>query len=52
MVDTLREVAEHADEAIISMVRDYKQNVEVILGDDGLLTAPLQTQDHHRDEYA
>ena len=39
MVDTLREVAEQADEAIISMVRDYAQNVDVILGEEGLLTA-------------
>lgn len=28
MVETLKEVAEQADEAIISMVRDYAQNVE------------------------
>lgn len=40
MVESLKEVAEQADEAIISMVRDYQQNVDVILGDDGLLTAP------------
>ena len=40
MVETLKEMAEQADAAIISMVRDYKQNVDVILGDDGLLTAP------------
>ncbi|AMK21591.1 NAD(P)-dependent oxidoreductase [Sphingobium sp. TKS] len=39
MVDTLREVADQADEAIISMVRDYAQNVDVILGNEGLLTA-------------
>lgn len=32
-------VAEQADEAIISMVRDYAQNVDVIFGDDGLLSA-------------
>ena len=39
MVDTLREVADQADEAIISMVRDYAQNVDVILGENGLLAA-------------
>lgn len=31
-------VAEQADDAIVSMVRDYAQNVEIILGDDGLLS--------------
>jgi 3-hydroxyisobutyrate dehydrogenase len=30
---TLKEVAEQADDAIVSMVRDYAQNVEIILGD-------------------
>jgi len=35
---TLKEVAEQADDAIVSMVRDYNQNVEVLLGDDGLLS--------------
>ncbi|WP_342573791.1 NAD(P)-dependent oxidoreductase [Solibacillus sp. FSL K6-1781] len=39
MVDTVKEVAELADEAIISMVRDYAQNVDVIFGDNGILTA-------------
>jgi 3-hydroxyisobutyrate dehydrogenase-like beta-hydroxyacid dehydrogenase len=39
MVDTLKEVAELADEAIISMVRDYAQNVDVIFGENGLLSA-------------
>ncbi len=39
MADTLKEVAEQADEAIISMVRDYDQNVDIIFGEDGLLTA-------------
>ncbi|THE12970.1 NAD(P)-dependent oxidoreductase [Bacillus timonensis] len=39
MVDTLKEVAEQADEAIISMVRDYAQNVDVIFGENGLLSA-------------
>lgn len=36
---TLKEVAERADEAIVSMVRDYAQNVEIILGEGGLLSA-------------
>ena len=35
---TLKEVAEQADDAIVSMVRDYAQNVEVLLGDGGLLS--------------
>jgi 3-hydroxyisobutyrate dehydrogenase len=35
---TVAEVAEQADEAIVSMVRDHAQNVEVILGEDGLLS--------------
>lgn len=39
MVETLKEVAEQADEAIISMVRDYEQNIEIIFGENGLLTA-------------
>ncbi|MGM0904496.1 MAG: NAD(P)-dependent oxidoreductase [Bacillota bacterium] len=39
MVDTLKEVAGQADEAIISMVRDYAQNVDIIFGKDGLLSA-------------
>ncbi|WP_070121707.1 NAD(P)-dependent oxidoreductase [Bacillus marinisedimentorum] len=39
MADTLKEVAEQADEAIISMVRDYDQNVDIIFGENGLLTA-------------
>ena len=30
----LKEVAERADDAVVSMVRDYAQNVDVILGDD------------------
>jgi 3-hydroxyisobutyrate dehydrogenase-like beta-hydroxyacid dehydrogenase len=38
MVENLKEVAEQADEAIISMVRDYAQNVEVIFGKEGLLS--------------
>ena len=39
---TLKEVAEQADDAIVSMVRDYNQNVEVLLGDDGLLSVDLK----------
>ena len=39
MVDTVKEVAELADEAIISMVRDYAQNVDVIFGENGILSA-------------
>lgn len=39
MVDTLKEVADQADEAIISMVRDYAQNVETIFAENGLLSA-------------
>lgn len=39
MVDTLKEVAEHSTEAIISMVRDYAQNVDIILGENGLVSA-------------
>jgi len=39
MVDTLKEVAEQADEAMISMVRDHAQNLEIIFGEGGLLSA-------------
>lgn len=39
MVDTVKEVAELADEAMISMVRDYAQNVDVIFGENGILSA-------------
>src|SRR4051812_13474208 len=39
MVQTLKEVAERADEAVISMVRDYPQNVDIIFREDGLLSA-------------
>ena len=39
MVETLKEVAEQSDEAMISMVRDYAQNVDVIFGEGGLLSA-------------
>lgn len=38
-VDSLREVGDLTDEAIISMVRDYAQNVEIIFGEGGLLSA-------------
>ena len=39
MVETLKEVAELADDAIISMVRDYAQNVDIIFGEGALLSA-------------
>ncbi|RAZ67184.1 NAD(P)-dependent oxidoreductase [Planococcus maitriensis] len=39
MVKTLKEVAERADEAVISMVRDYAQNVDILFSEDGLLAA-------------
>ncbi|NLN40519.1 MAG: NAD(P)-dependent oxidoreductase [Clostridiales bacterium] len=39
MVESFKEVAVQADEAIISMVRDYAQNVDIIFGEDGLLSA-------------
>lgn len=39
MVETLKEVAEQADEAIISMVRDYNQNIDITFGENGLLSA-------------
>ncbi|GAA3312685.1 NAD(P)-dependent oxidoreductase [Arthrobacter ramosus] len=39
MAETLKDVAEQADDAVVSMVRDYAQNVDVILGEDGLLSA-------------
>ena len=39
MVETLNEVAVQTDEAIISMVRDYAQNVDIIFGENGLLSA-------------
>ena len=41
MVQTLKEVAEQADEAIISMVRDYAQNVDIIFGENGYLICPI-----------
>lgn len=42
MVQTPREVAAAADEAIISMVRDYPQNVDLIFGEKGLLSAHVK----------
>lgn len=39
MAETLKEVAEQADEAIISMVRDYAQNVDIIFSEGGLISA-------------
>lgn len=39
MVETLKEVAELADDAIISMVRDYAQNVDIIFGEGAILSA-------------
>lgn len=39
VAQTLREVAQRSDDAVVSMVRDYAQNVDVILGEDGLLSA-------------
>ncbi|WP_218008374.1 NAD(P)-binding domain-containing protein [Neobacillus niacini] len=44
MVETLKEVAEQADEAIISMVRDYAQNVDIIFNEGGLLSDNLKTK--------
>lgn len=38
VAESLKEVAELADDAIVSMVRDHAQNVEVILGEGGLLS--------------
>ena len=38
MVETLKEVAAKSDEAMISMVRDYAQNVDIIFGESGLLS--------------
>jgi 3-hydroxyisobutyrate dehydrogenase-like beta-hydroxyacid dehydrogenase len=39
MVQTLKEVAKQSTEAIISMVRDYAQSVDVILSENDLLSA-------------
>ncbi len=41
---TLREVAELADDAIVSMVRDYAQNVEILFGEGGLLQGARKGQ--------
>ena len=41
-VQTLREVADKADEAIVSMVRDYPQNLDILFGKDGLLTGNVK----------
>lgn len=38
VAETLKDVAQQADDAVVSMVRDYGQNVDVILGEDGLLS--------------
>ncbi len=38
MVESLGDVAARADDAIISMVRDHAQNLEIIFGDNGLLS--------------
>ncbi|MET3684425.1 3-hydroxyisobutyrate dehydrogenase [Alkalibacillus flavidus] len=37
MVETVKEVADQSDEAVISMVRNYEQNVDVIFGENGLV---------------
>ncbi|SFV25062.1 NAD(P)-dependent oxidoreductase [Micrococcus terreus] len=42
IADSPRQVAEKAEDAVVSMVRDYAQNVDVILGEDGLLSAHPQ----------
>ena len=52
VAESLREVAEKSDDAIVSMVRDYAQNVDVILGEGGLLLSRTQERDHHRYEHA
>lgn len=39
VAESLKEVAQKSDDAIVSMVRDYAQNVDVILSEDGLLSA-------------
>ncbi|MGY3567770.1 NAD(P)-dependent oxidoreductase [Sinomonas sp. RB5] len=39
IAENLADVAAQADDAVISMVRDYAQNVDVILGDGGLLSS-------------
>lgn len=39
MVYSMKEMAEKVDEAIISMVRNYEQNIDIIFGDGGLSDA-------------
>ena len=39
MVEMLKEVSEGDGEVVISMFRDYSQNVEIIFSKDGLLSA-------------
>lgn len=39
VVDSLKEVAQQSDDAVISMVRDYAQNVDVLLSEDGVVKA-------------
>ena len=39
MLKTLKEVADQADKAVISMVRDYPQSLDIIFGEDALLSA-------------
>src|SRR5690606_26296471 len=51
VAETLREVAEQADDAVVSMVRDHAQNVEVILGDGYSVRQPHGAHDH-RHEHA
>ena len=51
MVQTLKGVAEQADEAIISMVRDYPQNVQIIFGENGAVVPAHQGQDDYRHEH-
>lgn len=39
IAETLQEVAARSEDTIVSMVRDYAQNLDVILGEGGLLSA-------------
>ncbi|WP_422935088.1 NAD(P)-dependent oxidoreductase [Sinomonas sp. P47F7] len=39
VAESLKDVAAQAEDAVISMVRDYAQNVDAILGEGGLLSA-------------
>ncbi|MFW3385569.1 UNVERIFIED_CONTAM: NAD(P)-dependent oxidoreductase [Kocuria sp. CPCC 205274] len=43
IAETLGQVAEQADDAVVTMVRDHAQNVEVILGEGGLLSTGSQS---------